>query len=280
MHSEKFKLYNGLEIPSIGFGTWQIEEGPTAINSVTAALDSGYRHIDTAAVYGNEAGVGTAIAKSDIKREDIFLTSKVWNNDRGYATTLRAFDESLNKLQTDYLDLYLIHWPSVKGNPEEWQEVNAQTWRAMEELYEAGKIRAIGVSNFLKHHIEPLIATSKIKPMVNQIEFHPGFMQKEIYKFCLENDILVEAWSPLGSGKMLSDPQLTKIASKYNKTVAQVCIKWCLQNKTLPLPKSQTPSRIKENLMVADFAISAEDMEFINNLPYIGGSGLDPDQFK
>ena len=275
--TDNYVIDNGIKIPCVGFGTWQTPDGETTIQSVLTAIEAGYRHIDTAAIYGNEKGVGDAIKKSGINREELFVTSKLWNSERGYEKTLAAFEETMEKLQLDFLDLYLIHWPAVKGDPAQWQQTNSDTWRAFEHLYQTKRIRAIGVSNFLTHHLEALIKNAKIKPMVDQIEFHPGYMQQEIVDFCHANSIIVEAWSPLGTGKMLSNPTLMKIAEKYGKSVAQLCVRWCLQNNTLPLPKSVTPSRIWENSKVFDFEISAEDMMSINAMPYFGGSGLNPD---
>lgn len=275
MIKETFKLRNDVQIPSIGFGTWQTPSGETAVAAVKCALESGYTHIDTAAAYNNEKSVGQAIAESGIERNKLFVTSKLWNSSRGYDKTLRAFDKSLKDLSLEYLDLYLIHWPAAKG--ADWQKVNNETWRAMEELYKTGKIKAIGVSNFLPHHLQPLIDSAEIFPAVNQIEYHPGQMQQETVQFCRDKDIIIEAWSPLGTGKMLTNPQLMEIAKHYQKSVAQLCIRWCLQNDVLPLPKSVTPERIIENREVFDFEISDEDMKTINEMPYIGGSGLNPD---
>lgn len=272
-----FQLSNGISIPSIGFGTWQTPDGETAVKAVTAALKKGYRHIDTAAIYQNEESVGRAIQNSGLSQQDIFVTSKLWNNARGYKKTMAAFEETLNRLALDVLDLYLVHWPAKDGHTKEWQELNLSTWRAMEELYQKGKIRAIGVSNFLVHHLHPLMEQAEIQPMVNQIEFHPGYMQEEVVQFCKEHQILVEAWSPLGTGKMLNHETLKKLAAKYQKSVAQLCIRWCLQNGTLPLPKSVTPERIIENIQVFDFEITADDMNTINDMAYFGGSGLHPD---
>ncbi len=279
MHNmaDTYILSNGVKIPAIGFGTWQTPDGESAINAVKEAIKAGYRLIDGASVYGNEKSVGKGIKESDISREELFITSKVWNTERGYASTLKAFEKTLSDLGLDYLDLYLIHWPASSRQFENWEEINIETWQAMIELYKGGKVRSIGVSNFLPHHLKALLST-EITPMVNQIEYHPGYMQKETVDFCTSNKILVEAWSPLGTGRLLSNPDLIQIAEKYNKSTAQICIRWCLQNKTLPLPKSVTPSRIIENLQVFDFEINQEDMQTINQLPYIGGSGLHPDE--
>lgn len=271
---ETYALSNGVNIPCIGFGTWQTPDGQVAVDSVIHAIEAGYRHIDTAAAYNNEDSVGKAIAESGVDRKELFITTKLWNKDRGYDSALRAFDKSMRKLGLDYLDLYLIHWPAVKGDGK---KVNAETWKAFEKLYKEGRIKSIGVSNFLKHHLEDLKETAEVTPMVDQIEFHPGFMQSETLDYCKANQIVVEAWSPLGTGKMLSNPRLMEIAKKYDKSVAQLCIRWCLQNETLPLPKSVTHSRIIENAQVFDFNISDADMQAINHLPYIGGSGLNPD---
>lgn len=276
---DTFKLNNGYKIPCIGFGTWKNPDGETAIEAVKAALTAGYRHIDTAAAYENEKSVGIAIKESEVPREEIFVTSKLWNTERGYDTTIAAFNKTLSELQLEYLDLYLIHWPASKSQFENWEELNIETWRAMTHLYKEGKIKSIGVSNFMPHHLKALMA-SEIKPMVNQIEYHPGVMQDETVKYCMENDILVEAWSPLGNGQVLSNETLQTIAAKYNKSVAKLCIRWALQNGCLPLPKSVTPSRIIDNTDVFDFEISNEDMETINNMECIGYSGSHPDTVK
>ena len=274
--SDSFILNNGYKIPCVGFGTWQIPDGETAVSAVKVALKSGYRHIDAAAIYGNEIGVGKGISESGIKRADLFVTSKVWNDERGYQKTINAFAKTLADLQLDYLDLYLIHWPASSSRYSNWEELNLETWRAMTDLYKAGKIRAIGVTNFLPHHLAALMKT-EVPPMVDQIEFHPGQMQNETVDFCKKNSILVEAWSPLGMGRLLSNPLLTSIAEKYTKSVAQLCIRWCLQHEVLPLPKSVTPARIAENADVFSFSVSEEDMRSIDNMANVGGSGLHPD---
>lgn len=273
-----YELSNGVLLPAIGFGTWQTPDGQTAVDAVRTALACGYRHIDTAAIYGNESSVGLGIKQSGVARHDIFVTSKLWNSERGYDSTLRAFDKSLADLGLDYLDLYLIHWPAVSKQFDNWQSLNLDSWRAMERLYDEGRIRAIGVSNFMKHHLQPLMDAAAVVPMVNQIEYHPGMMQRECVDYCRANGIVVEAWSPLGTGCLLTNELLSRLAGKYGKTVAQLCIRWALQNGTAPLPKSITPSRIESNLDVYDFKISEADMQAIDAMPYVGGSGLVPDE--
>jgi diketogulonate reductase-like aldo/keto reductase len=276
--ADTFILNNGVGIPCLGFGTWQTPSGRVCVDSVKYAIETGYVHIDTAAAYGNERDVGTAIKESGADRKKIFITTKLWNSERGYDKTMKAFEKSLKLLQLDYLDLYLIHWPATARRDANWQKTNISTWKAFEELYKDGRIRAIGVSNFLPHHLQPLIDKAEIKPMVNQIELHVGQMQQETVAFCRQHGIVLEAWSPLGSGRMISNPTLKGMAQKYGVSVAQLCIRWCLQNEFLPLPKSVTPSRIKENADVFGFEISEEDMAFLNGMEYIGGSGLNPDE--
>ncbi|MFA7745583.1 aldo/keto reductase [Salinicoccus roseus] len=272
-----FKLSNGVEIPWVGFGTWQTPDGDTAVNAVKQALVSGYRHIDTAAAYKNEGSVGQAIKESGVAREDIFITSKLWNEDRGYENTKKAFESTLKELGTDYLDLYLIHWPANEKQFDNWEEINLDTWKAMTELYKEGKIKAIGVSNFMTNHLEVLLDT-EVKPMVNQIEYHPGYTQDAVVDLCRKHDILVEAWSPIGSGRLLENEELTKIADKYEKSVAQLCIRYVLQKDVLPLPKSVTPSRIEENTDIFDFEIMDEDMKTIDAMENVGFSGMDPNE--
>lgn len=275
--TDGFVLENGRKIPCIGYGTWQTPDGETAVASVKEAVRIGYRHIDAAACYGNEAGVGRGIYESGIAREELFVTSKVWNTERGYERTMAAFEKTLKDLSLDYLDLYLIHWPAASHQFDNWEEINLSTWKAMTELYKSGKVKAIGVSNFMPHHLKALMET-EVPPMVDQIEFHPGMMQEETLDYCRDKGILVEAWSPLGTGRMLANPVLKEIAGTYHKSVAQLCIRWCLQHSVLPLPKSVTPARIAENAEVFDFEITAEDMSRIDRMDNFGGSGLHPDQ--
>lgn len=278
MKKNFYLLNNNYKMPNIGFGTFRTPSGEETEQSVLNAIKAGYRHIDCAAAYGNEKSVGEAIRKSGVAREEIFVTSKLWNDDKGYENTLAAFNRTLEDLQLEYLDLYLIHWPIAKASKENWKEANSESWRALEELYNQGKIKAIGVSNFLEHHLEPLFETAKIKPMVNQIEFHPGMLQKEIVEFCKKHNILVEAWAPFSNGQVLNNPVLKEIADKYEKTVAQLTLRWIIQKGIVPLPKSVTPERIKSNLEVFDFEISAQDVERIDRLTDCGGSGLHPDE--
>ena len=272
-----FTLPNGNTIPNIGFGTWQSKDGEVCEAAVRAAIEAGYRHIDTAAAYGNEASVGKAVRECGIAREELFITSKLPNKMRGYESAFAAFDATMEKLGLDYLDLYLIHWPASHHRFENWREINLDTWRAMTELYKAGRIRAIGVSNFLPHHLEALMET-EVAPMVDQIEFHPGHMQTETVRFCHSHGICVEAWSPLGTGRMLTNETLLELAAKYGRSAAQICIRWCMQHAVLPLPKSVTPSRIAENLDVYDFLLTDADMAAIDALPDFGYSGNHPDE--
>ena len=276
---QAIELSNGVMMPAIGYGTYKAPDSGITIEGIKKAAACGYRLIDTAAVYENEVSVGRGIAACGIPREDMFVTSKVWNTKRGYETTLAAFDKTLSDLGLDHLDLYLIHWPAAPHQFRNWEEINLQTWRAMTELYKAGKIRAIGVSNFKPHHLDALMKT-EVKPMVNQIEMHPGQLEEETVSFCRNNGILIEAWSPLGRGRMLSNAVLQEIAGHYGKSAAQVCIRWCIQHDIVPLVKSLTPSRIEENIDVFDFEISADDMERIDALENFGGSGHDPDKIN
>ena len=270
-------LANGVEIPCVGYGTWQTPNGGVTRDCVKAALGAGYRHIDTAYIYSNEAEVGEGLRASGVRREDVFVTTKHWVTERGYEKTLAAVDTSLRLLGLDYVDLYLVHWPCVAKCTERWKELNAETWRGFEAAYKAGKLRAVGVSNYEAKHIEALWETAEVKPMVNQLEFHPGYTQIENVKWMQQNGLLVEAWSPLGSGAVLKNKTLAAVAAKYNKTVAQLCVRFALQMKVLPLPKSTNPARIAANADVFDFEISPEDMAAVAALPQTGFSGFSPE---
>lgn len=269
-------LHNGVKMPGFGLGVFKVEEGQELVAAVKAAIRHGYRSIDTAAVYQNEAGVGTAIREaleeSLVKREELFVTSKLWNADQGYDSALAAFDATMDKLGLDYLDLYLIHWP-VKGKYKE-------SWRALETLYREGRVKAIGVSNFQIHHLQDVMEGAEIKPMVNQVEFHPRLTQKELLQFCREQGIQLEAWSPLMQGELLNDPMLQEIGAKYGKTVAQVILRWDLQHGVLTIPKSTKEARIIENASIYDFSLSEEEMNRIDGLNEDRRVGPDPDNFN
>ncbi len=271
-------LANGNKIPCIGFGTWQTPSGETAVEAVRCALDSGYTHIDTAQAYGNEQSVGKAIRLSGIPRKDLYITTKLWNTKHTYELTKESFEESMDKLDLEYLDLFLIHWPNPLAFRDRWEQANAESWAAMEELVSEGRIRAIGVSNFLPHHIDALNKTAQIKPQVNQIRLCPGDTQDETVNYCREHNILIEAYSPLGTGRIFDVPKMQELAKKYDRTIAQICIRWSLQRGYLPLPKSVTPSRIEENLRVFDFSLSDEDVKTIADLKGCVGYASDPDK--
>lgn len=272
-----YKLANSVDIPCVGFGTWQVENGEGAVIAVQSALEAGYRHIDTAQGYGNEESVGIAVKKSGIDRKKLFITSKLANSAHGYQNALAAFEETMKKLDMEYLDLFLIHWPNPIAFRDNWQAANAGAWRAFEELYRAGRIRAIGVSNFHPHHINELMKTASIAPMVNQIRLCPGDTQDEVVDFCRARNILLEAYSPLGVGKIFDVPEMKALAVKYGRSVAQICIRWSLQRGYLPLPKSNTSARIKENAAVFDFELESADVELIANLKGCVGYSANPD---
>ncbi|MBP2623499.1 aldo/keto reductase [Streptococcus oricebi] len=273
-----YLLNNGISIPALGFGTWRAKDGEEAYQAVLAALKAGYRHIDTAAIYQNEESVGRAIRDSGLPREELFITTKLWNDAHGYEEAKAALAESLSKLGLDYVDLYLIHWPNPKPLRDNlWQAANSQAWRAMEELYQAGKIRAIGVSNFLEHHLDALLDTATIVPAVNQIRLAPGVYQESIVDYCRKRGILLEAWGPFGQGELFSRPDLQVLAEKYGKTPAQLALAWSLQEGFLPLPKSVTPSRIVGNLDCFDIDLKEQDAQFLKNLSGLAGTAPNPD---
>jgi len=275
--TDTYTLSNGVRIPCVGFGTWQAADGREAVDAVTSALEAGYRHVDTAQGYGNEESVGKAVRQSGVNRADIFITSKLENGVRGYQETLDAFDRSLDRLGTDYMDLFLIHWPIPAKFRDNWQQMTAQTWKAMEELYQDRRVRALGISNFRRRHIEELLKTAAVAPMVNQIRLCPGDTQDDTVNFSREKGMLLEAYSPLGVGDVLQVPEMKEIAEKYGRSVAQVAIRWSLQRGYLPLPKSVTPARIRENARVFDFELSTEDVERIAGLKGCAGYSHDPD---
>ncbi|MEG7845749.1 aldo/keto reductase [Bacillus mobilis] len=268
-------LHNGVEMPWFGLGVFKVEDGPELVEAVKSAIKAGYRSIDTAAIYGNEKAVGegirAGIKEAGISREDLFITSKVWNSDQGYETTLAAYEESLKKLELDYLDLYLVHWP-VEGKYKE-------SWRALETLYKEDRVRAIGVSNFQIHHLKDVLAGAEMKPMINQVEYHPRLTQKELQAFCKEQGIQMEAWSPLMQGQLLDNETLQEIAHKYGKTTAQIILRWDLQNEVVTIPKSTKEHRIVANADIFNFELTKEDMEKIDALNENHRVGPDPDNF-
>ena len=263
-------LHNGVQMPMLGFGTFKVEDGEVTVEAVKQALKTGYRHIDCAAVYGNEDSVGRGIIESGVAREDIFITSKVWNSEQGYDKTIAAFEKTIHDLQVDYLDLYLIHWP---------KPLNKETWKAMEMLYKAGKIRAIGVSNFNIHHLEDLLTEAEIVPMVNQVEYHPRLAQLELKAYCESKNIALESWGPLMQGQIFEIELMQQLAKKYNRSVSQMVLRWDLQNGVITIPKSVKAHRIEENAQLFDFEISDEDMAAINALNLEKRIGPDPDNF-
>ncbi|GGJ06429.1 aldo/keto reductase [Paenibacillus hunanensis] len=265
------KLSNGVEMPWFGLGVYKVEEGDQVVNSVKWAIEAGYRSIDTAALYQNEEGVGQAIKESGVPREELFITTKVWNSDQGYDATLQAFEKSLSKLGLDYVDLYLVHWP-VKGKYKD-------TWRALEKLHEDGKVRAIGVSNFQIHHLEDLLADAKVRPVVNQVELHPLLSQVELRNYCKEQGIQIEAWAPLAQGRLLDNPILQAIADKHGKSIAQVLLRWDIQSGIVTIPKSIKKERIVQNADIYDFELSVEEMKQIDDLNEDRRFGADPDNF-
>ena len=263
-------LSNGVKMPMLGFGTYLIADPKVAVDSVLTALEMGYRHIDTAALYYNEEFVGQAIRESGIPRDDIFVTTKMWNSEHGYDTALRAFDVSMDKLGLDVVDLYLIHWP---------KPLNKETWRAFERIYREGRAKAIGVSNFHQHHLEDLFTTAEIKPMVNQVEFHPYLVQQSLVDFCKTNNIQYEAWSPLMQGKIFNVPFLQQLSIKYQRSIAQIVLRWNIELGIVTIPKSSTPDRIKSNLEIFDFAMDPADIQKITQLDKGQRVGADPDNF-
>jgi len=260
-------LNNGVKIPVIGFGTWLVK-GTAVQNAVKWAIEAGYRHIDTARKYDNERDIGKTLKEINIPRNELFITTKLWYEDHGYQSTIDACNASLKRLGLDYLDLYIIHWPgtTLANNDKRNKELRMQTWKAMEQLQSDGKCKAIGVSNYTIDHLKELMANSKVKPAVNQVEFHPYLYQKELLEFCKQHDIVIEAYSPLAHGEIVKEKKIQSISSKYNKTPAQLLIRWCIQHNLVVIPKSVSKERIRENINVFDFTISDEDMQILNGM--------------
>lgn len=270
-----FTLNNGITIPCIGFGTYKAAEGDSS-DSIVTAIEAGYRFFDTASFYETEIFLAEALKRTGLPREDVFITSKVWKTEMGYNQTLEAFARTLKNLDTDYLDLYLIHWPrhTLDG---EWKQTCIETWNAMEELYKAGRIRAIGLSNFLPHHLDVILDNCTVKPMVNQLEIHPGYTQETALRYCQERGILVQAWSPLGRQRVLQNTLIMELASKYNVSPAQICLRFLLQKGINSIPKASSAERMKNNMDIFHFMLSTEDMHRLNTLPQTGWSGEHPD---
>ena len=266
-----FELHNGVKMPYFGVGVYLSEDGKEVINAVKWAIEAGYRHIDTASIYNNEEGVGEGIKQSGVARKDSFLVSKVWNTDQGYDSTLQAFNDSLERMDLDYLDLYLIHWP-VKGKYKE-------TWRALEHLYREKRVRAIGVSNFMKHHLEDLLETAEIVPMVNQMEFHPYLVQQDLVDFCNSKQIQYEAWSPMMQGRIFEMDIFKEMALRYNKSIAQIVLRWDLQKGVITIPKSVKKERILANANIFDFVLKDEDVAYLDSLDKGKRFGPNPDTF-
>ena len=271
------RLNNALILPDIGFGTYKLEDNTAGEAAVSEALRCGYRLFDTASYYKNEAMIGRAVHLSGIPRNTILLASKLWNDEQGYANAKAAFSRTLDHLQTDYLDIYLIHWPIPRGQRAGYEARILETFRAMEELYRAGKIRALGVCNFRPHHLRHLVASASVLPMINQIEIRPYCQQQDVVDYCHRNHIVVQAWSPLGRGKEFSDPVLMQIAQRHQKSVPQIILRWHIQRGVLPIPKAARPEKMVENRSIYDFTLSEEEMNAIRLLDRPGSMAINPD---
>lgn len=271
----QYTLSNGVRIPGIGFGCYDLPKGREE-ETLLSAIQAGYRHFDTASVYGTEEAVGRAVRGSGLPREDFFLTTKLWRDQMD--DPMSAFQASLKALGTDYVDLYLIHWPRPDLEREDWRELDRKVWRCLEKLYRGGAVRAIGVSNFLPHHLMALMEECEVRPMVNQLEYHPGYIQEAAVGWCRNQGIQVEAWSPLGRMRLKDDPQLNALAQRYGVTVPRLCLRFAVQNEVIPLPKSSAPERMAANLDLFGFTISEEDMSRLRTLPQLGWGGEHPDR--
>lgn len=273
---EHYILNNGVEIPAVAFGTYKAADGKSA-DVIRTAIEAGYRYFDTASFYGTETYLAEAVRESGISRDEIFIASKLWKTEMGYDNVKKAFERTLENLETDYLDLYLIHWPLPEPGYKEWKQLDKETWRAMEELYQEGKIRAIGLSNFLPHHIENILEDCTVRPAVDQIEYHPGYSQEAVVQYCKERDILVQAWSPIGRQRVLTEGLVQELAEKYGVSPARICLKFAVQRGIIPLPKSSSMERMKDNLDLYSFEMEQEDIWRLATMPQAGWSGEHPD---
>ena len=276
---EHYVLNNGVEIPAVAFGTYKAADGKSA-DVIRAAIGAGYRYFDTASFYGTETYLAEAIRESGIPRREFFIASKLWKDEMGYENVKSAFERTLNNLRTDYLDLYLIHWPLPEPGYKDWKQLDKETWRAMEELYHAGKVRAIGLSNFLPHHIENILEDCRVRPAVDQIEYHPGYSQEAVVNYCRERGILVQAWSPIGRSRVLDEPLVKELAAKYGVSPAQICLKFAVQRNIIPLPKSSSGDRMRENLDLYSFELEQDDIWRLSTMPQTGWSGEHPDRAR
>ena len=275
--ADKLVLSNGVQMPGIGFGTWQVPTDSTLENAVSAALKLGYRFFDTAQIYGNASAIGRGVLLSDLPRAEIFISSKIWTSHRSYDGVMRAFTDIIEQLKTTYLDQLLIHWPATQGEPMIWQSQNAGTWRALEDLYEQGAVKVIGVSNFLPHHLVPLLARARIRPMVNQLEIHPGYPQFAAVNFCFKQNIAVQAWSPLGRGGLTHHPLLIELGEKYGVSPALIALRWSLQHGFIPVVKALDAEHMKSNLDAVGLTLEDEDMTRLDTMQQVAFSGLHPD---
>lgn len=275
--ADKLVLSNGVQMPGIGFGTWQVPTDSTLENAVSAALKLGYRFFDTAQIYGNASAIGRGVLLSDLPRAEIFISSKIWTSHRSYDGVMRAFTDIIEQLKTTYLDQLLIHWPATQGEPMIWQSQNAGTWRALEDLYEQGAVKVIGVSNFLPHHLVPLLARARIRPMVNQLEIHPGYPQFAAVNFCFKQNIAVQAWSPLGRGGLTHHPLLIELGEKYGVSPALIALCWSLQHGFIPVVKALDAEHMKSNLDAFGLTLEDEDMTRLDTMQQVAFSGLHPD---
>lgn len=275
--ADKLVLSNGVQMPGIGFGTWQVPTDSTLENAVSAALKLGYRFFDTAQIYGNASAIGRGVLLSDLPRAEIFISSKIWTSHRSYDGVMRAFTDIIEQLKTTYLDQLLIHWPATQGEPMIWQSQNAGTWRALEDLYEQGAVKVIGVSNFLPHHLVPLLARARIRPMVNQLEIHPGYPQFAAVNFCFKQNIAVQAWSPLGRGGLTHHPLLIELGEKYGVSPALIALRWSLQHGFIPVVKALDAEHMKSNLDAIGLTLEDEDMTRLDTMQQVAFSGLHPD---